>query len=403
MLKLFKPKANLIVILLLSLLLRVFRLDYPHSYVFDEVYHGFTAGEYLKGNKAAWEWWTSPPPGVAYEWTHPPLAKEIMAFSMWLTHTSDFWAFRLPGTLLGTASIFLLYLIGKKVFKKESVALLSTLIFSLDGLNFVQSRVGMNDIYLVSFSLASVYFLLEDKFFLSAIFWGLALSSKWTAVYLLVLLLTILLKKKKNSETIYFFTTPLLIYLLSYIPFFLMGHSFNQFRQLQDQMWYYHTHLRAVHDYASSWWSWPFNLVPVWYFVQYHKDGAISNIFAVGNPVVFWGGVVAVLVSLYQYLRKKIKVLLIPLLGYFIFWLPWAFSPRIAFLYHYSPSLPFMSLLLGYQLFLLNNQRYQKLFILAIVLIISGFLLIYPLATGVALPKSLILVFFRFNLAKNPF
>ncbi|MBI3485791.1 hypothetical protein HY025_02495, partial [Candidatus Daviesbacteria bacterium] len=62
---------------------------------------------------------------------------------------------------------------------------------------------------------------------------------------------------------------------------------------LQHQMWYYHTHLKAHHDYSSPWWSWPLNLYPVWYFVQYYSGPFMSNIFASGNPAVFWLGFIS--------------------------------------------------------------------------------------------------------------
>jgi len=164
-----KPKIILVLILLSTAFLRLYRLDYPNRYVFDEVYHAFTAKEYLLGHKEAWEWWTTPPPGVAYEWTHPPLAKEIMTISMFITDSTNAWAWRLPGALLGILSTFLVYLTALKLFKKESVALISGFIFSIDGINFVQSRTGMNDIYYVTFVLISLIFILNKKFFLSAI------------------------------------------------------------------------------------------------------------------------------------------------------------------------------------------------------------------------------------------
>src|SRR3990167_238063 len=106
-----KPKYILIIILLISTFLRLYRLDDPNKYVFDEVYHAFTAKEFLAGRKVAWEWWTKPPPGVAYEWTHPPLAKEVMATSMFIFQTEDAWAYRLPGALLGVLSVYLVYLL----------------------------------------------------------------------------------------------------------------------------------------------------------------------------------------------------------------------------------------------------------------------------------------------------
>src|SRR3989338_11109219 len=108
LIKKIKPKHILIFILVITTILRLCRLDYPNKYVFDEVYHAFTAKEYLKGSKEAWEWWTTPPPGVAYEWTHPPLTKEIMTASMFIFRSQDAWAWRLPGALLGILSVYLI-------------------------------------------------------------------------------------------------------------------------------------------------------------------------------------------------------------------------------------------------------------------------------------------------------
>ncbi len=108
----------LITILIISFFLRVFRLDYPKAYIFDEVYHGFTAKEYLKGSKDAWNPWAVSPNGVAYEWLHPPISKEIMTLSMFLLKSTDPWAFRLPGAILGVVSIFLVFKIGILLFKK---------------------------------------------------------------------------------------------------------------------------------------------------------------------------------------------------------------------------------------------------------------------------------------------
>src|SRR5579884_1886190 len=87
------PRNILIAILIFAAVSRLYNIWYPNSYVFDEVYHAFTAKEYVLNNKAAWEYWTTPPPGVAYEWTHPPLAKEIMALSMIIFHTFNSWAY----------------------------------------------------------------------------------------------------------------------------------------------------------------------------------------------------------------------------------------------------------------------------------------------------------------------
>ena len=402
-------KIILFIILVVSFALRVYRLNFPNAYVFDEVYHAFTAREYLKNSAAAWEWWSTPPKGVAFEWTHPPLVKEIMASSMLIFHTEDAWAWRIPGVILGTLSIFLVFKIATLLFKNEQVGLLSAFVFSLDGLNLVQSRTGMNDIYLVFFTLISLLAFLKNKFFISAVLFGLAISSKWSAAYILIVFLIIAIKNKQGlrprdlkqvTQLLYFVVVPVLIYLITYTPFFLLGHNFQQFLQLQQQMWWYHTHLVATHSYASAWWTWPLNLVPVWYFVEYQKD-TIANIFASGNIVLFALGIGAIFISILEYMKQKSFSLLITLGCFLAFWLPWAFSPRIMFLYHYNPSVPFLSMVLGYQL----NSLIKNKFVLTglLLTIVVGFIFIYPFLTGVFLPKNLLNFFFLTNLAKNPF
>ncbi|MBI4038644.1 phospholipid carrier-dependent glycosyltransferase, partial [Candidatus Daviesbacteria bacterium] len=151
------------------------------------------------------------------------------------------------------------------------------------------------------------------------------------------------------------------------------------------------------------WWSWPLNLYPVWYFVDYGKN-TIANIFASGNPALFWSGVIAVILTIREVILKKSLNLLIILLGFFSFWLPWSISPRIMFLYHFSPSVPFLSLALGYQLNkLLESSERKKLAITILVLIILAFVLIFPFLTAVPIPRDFVKVFFMTNLSKNIF
>ena len=437
----------LIAILVVSAFFHLFRLDYPNAYVFDEVYHGFTAKEYLVGNKEAWEWWTTPPAGVAFEWTHPPLAKEIMTVSMYLLgfvnqypgQNTEAFGWRLPGAILGIISVFLVYKLGQRLFN-TSTGLVAAFLFSFDGLNFVQSRTGMNDVYLVTFMLASVLFLLNRKFLLSAIFVGLALSSKWSALYLIglngLLLGHFFLTRKITfnegfKAVLYIAILAPIIYLISYTPFFLLNHNYGDtnnwglFIELQRQMWWYHSNLVATHDYASPAWSWPLNLYPVWYYVEYHSNGLVSNIFASGNPALFWMGIGGILITLYDfvlsYKKKNNSVsqeishkhqfvfndrdrFFIVLLGFFVFWLPWIFSPRIMFLYHYSPSVPFLCLSLGYQVELMIRHRKSRLIGLSILgIVVIGFLIVYPMLTGIPMSRELFTKFFEFNLTKNPF
>ncbi|MBI2085768.1 phospholipid carrier-dependent glycosyltransferase [Candidatus Daviesbacteria bacterium] len=401
--KFLKPRSILITILIVTAFLRLYRLDYPNKYVFDEVYHAYTAKEYLKGNKDAWSPWGKSPPGVAFEWLHPPIAKELMTASMFILHNTDAWAYRLPGALLGILSVFLVYKLAILLLKNETAALLSAFIFSIDGLVFVQSRTAMNDAYLVAFILLSVIFFVKQRYILAAVFMGISMSTKWTGVYLVLFYLPILLYQRQFSKLSYFILIPPIIYFISYIHYFLMGYNLSDLLELHKQIWWYQTHLKATHAYSSPWWSWPLNLYPVWYFVDYQKNN-IANIFASGNPVVFWVGSATVILTMIEAIKKKALNLLLISLGFIVFWLPWALSPRIMFLYHFSPSVPFLSLALGHQLnSILKNKEERKLAITILILIILSFILLFPFLTGVPIPRSFVKIFFLFNLSKNPF
>ncbi len=409
--KIIRTKNLLIILLIFTAITRLYNLNYPNTYIFDEVYHGFTAKEYLKGNKEAWSPWGKSEPGVAFEWLHPPISKEIMTASMFVLGSTDAWAWRLPGILLGVLSVFLVYKLGLLLFKKESAALISAFVFSIDGLNFVQSRTGMNDAYLVAFVLTSIIFFLKEKYILSALFMGAALATKWPGIFLALIYFPILWSQRSFKRLSYFILIPLIIYLLSYLPYFLIGYGWTDFVELHQQIWWYQTNLKATHDYASPWWSWPLNLYPVWYFVDYQKD-KIANIFASGNPLVFWFGTLAIILTAWEVIkgfilnssREVTQNLLIILAGFFIFWLPWAVSPRIMFLYHFSPAVPFLSLALGYQLNQLSKiKNGTTLVIIALLLMIISFLFLYPFLTGIPLPKDLANLFFLTNLSKNPF
>ena len=191
------PKVNLskksrgiilAIILTFAFITRVFDLGSPPNEYFDEVYHAFTAKVMMSADSAkAWEWWNTPPEGFAYEWTHPPLAKLGMVAGMKIFGENSF-GWRIPGAVLGVVSVFLVYLLGRQIFKDEAVGLLSAGVFSLDGLPLVMSRIGMNDSYILCFALLSIYLFLCRKNFLSALAFGLSIASKWSAIWVIPIL-----------------------------------------------------------------------------------------------------------------------------------------------------------------------------------------------------------------------
>lgn len=390
----------LVILLVFAALTRFYHLSYPQEFYFDEVYHSFTAVEMIKGNPAAWEWWNTPPEGMAYEWSHPPLAKLGMVAGIFLFGQQAL-GWRFSGALLGIGCVFLLYLLGQKIFNRK-VGFLAALLFAFDGLPLVMSRIGMNDTYFLFFGLLALWLFLKDKYLFSGLALGLSLASKWTAVYWLLVFgcywFFQFLKedKKKYFPFIkqkfllflcFFLILPLSVYLLSYLPFFLNNHSFSQWWELQKQMWWYHTGLKATHPFTSPWWSWLIMKRPVWLFVKYGQE-KITNIYAMGNPLVWWGGLISFFGVVWLAFKNRNEKLGLVIFAYLSLFLPWAFSPRIMFIYHYLPAIPFLCLFLAwFLLWLARKKEFKPIFVSYLLLVGITFLFFYPHWVGVEVTK----------------
>ncbi len=372
-----------ILILVFAFVTRVYRLYSPTSDYFDEIYHAFTAREILHGNPKAWEWWNEPPKGYAYEWTHPPLSKLIMVGGMMVLGENPV-GWRMPAAISGTLTVVLVYAISQFLFKDRLLSTLAAAVFSLDGLSLVLSRIGMNDSYFLLFALVSIYLYMRDRNFLSAIFLGLAAASKWSTMWTLPIYIVahFALKKKIRLSYLWFLILPPLVYIATYIPMFTSGHGFDIFIGMQKQMWWYHTNLRATHPFTSPWYTWPFLYKPVWLYTGTPINGVVENVYLMGNPIVFWFGVFSVLYCLYRVIKHKFLVLGLVVFAYFVYFAPWALSPRIMFLYHYLPSIPFMIICIAY--FLRKNMKFILPFF-----VIAGVVFVYFYPRFIGYPVSL--------------
>ena len=384
-----RSNKSLMLILILATLLRFVNLSHPAAYIFDEVYHGFTAREYLHSRVEAWEWWTKPPEGVAYEWTHPPVAKYGMVLGMLILGEGEL-GYRAGSAVMGVLGILGLYLFVSSLTHNKNLALLTAFLMTIEGTHIAQSRIAMNDSYMLTFYIWSLYAAVKSRWKMVAILYGLALGSKWSALYGALPLA--LLYSYNNSFfskqnfmhyikhfifAIRYILITAAVYILTFAPFILAGHTWAQWWELHRQMWYYHTTLVATHGYQSTPLQWIFGARPVWYWVQY-GEGVISNIYVHSNPLVLWLGLVALILQL-PLIRRFPYFLLYTL--YFILFIPWVISPRIMFYYHYLPSAVFLlPILASWLLALPKKIMYVSLFTLTLsLLLISPMLYGYPL------------------------
>lgn len=406
--KFFIPE---ILILLFAIVTRFINLGYPKGHIFDEVYHAFTAQELFKGNPAAWEWWNTPPQGFAYEWTHPPLAKEFMTAAIFIFGDSSF-AWRFFSALFGVGVIVLIYFLTLELFKNRRIAILASLVATLDGLILVMSRIAMNDIYFVFFSLLAILMFVKKKYFIMALALGLAVSSKWTGVFTIGIIISLFIVRNfKNhinvAKFFKFFATilivPFCIYLLSYVPFFMQKHipplqnyssNMQTFVELQQQMWWYHTNLKATHSYQSNPLDWILNLRPVWIYVD-NKESKVANIYTLDNPIIPIIGFLSI-IYLALNLRKSFPKALV-VISYFLFFILWIKSPRIMFNYHYLASTVFLTIALGFSINELFERKYKLIAYSVLVIMFFLFIYFYPFWTGIHLETEFAKAHFWLN------
>lgn len=363
---------------LIALCLYFWRIEVPWNgnwgYIYDEVYHAYTAEQYVNGNADAWIFTTkSPVEGTAYEWTHPPLGKEIIAVGIWL-NGNTLLGWRFTSAIFGAIGIALIYWLALVLTRRRTAAIFAAILTLADGLYFVQSRGGLLDIYgavfMVGAFIAFYKYLAADA---TQVRWplvgmglglGLGIATKWNAAYgaavvgLIVMLRTLFLlakalttkgEEKRASQAGFvqhliwvplgMAVLPALIYMITYIPFFAYGFGWDLFKQLQWQMYNYHSTLKATHAYQSQWWQWILAQRPVWYGVKYEQNGVVGYTYANGNPLLYWSFFAAIPYALYLWWRReKYPQMLVLTIGFFGQWLPWALIPRIAYAYHFLPA-----------------------------------------------------------------
>ncbi|MFR6424925.1 MAG: phospholipid carrier-dependent glycosyltransferase [Oscillospiraceae bacterium] len=387
---------------------------YYNSTYFDEIYHARTAYEHLRGV-------------YPYEVSHPPLGKEILSLGIVLFGMTPF-GWRCMGALFGVAMLPLMWDLLRRMFRDDRVALCGAALLACDFMHLTQTRIATIDSFATLFILLMYLFLYryftEGKLrHLAAcgVTFGIGAATKWTCLYagaglgVLWALHWVFSGVRAHRAgdgrryarrllgnigfcLVFFVLVPGMIYYASYYPYGaargLHGAGMYFTREyaaivLENQrfMFTYHAGLVATHPYASRWWQWLLDLRPILYYLSY-GDGTVSTIGAFVNPLLCWGGLLALPVLAYR-AWKRDRTALFLLVGYLAQVLPWVFISRLTFEYHYFAATLFLVLALGYVFDRLRRRGY-----LGIVYAFTAangvlFALFYPVLTGVTISREL--------------
>ncbi|WP_314837958.1 phospholipid carrier-dependent glycosyltransferase [Solobacterium moorei] len=383
---------------------------YYNQAYFDEIYHVRNAWEIANRQ-------------YMYASVHPLLGTNIIALSIHLFGMHPF-AWRLPGAIASVLMLPVLYGILKHLLKRDYLSLIGSFLLAADFMHITTARIATLEPFSILFILCSFYWMLKycrSNFytlpmwkgilylFLSGIFMGLSIATKWTGCYAAIGLAIMLftnwiqrfLEYKKDKEAhqqffkillttmlaciLFFIIIPIVIYCISYIPDKIFRNEpwtiANVWKQAQ-QMYHYHVNLNATHPYQSTWFQWILDLRPMWYYVGI-KENVFHTISCFSNPLLTWIGLPAILFTTYRALCKKDIVGWYIVVGYFSGLLPWIiYVQRIVFAYHFYPTSLFTIIAIVYCINLLNNRKMSIVVPAYLAAYLALFILFLPVITG---------------------
>ncbi|QIG79097.1 phospholipid carrier-dependent glycosyltransferase [Stakelama tenebrarum] len=359
---------------------------------------------------------------------HPLVGKELIAFGMAIFGDNP-WGWRIMSTLAGSATVVATFTLIFLMIGRMRFAVAGTVFLILNQMLYVQARIAMLDVFLGAFLLWAMVAMLwamrapPDKvwrrWLLAAVLWGLAVGSKWAAIpYVAMACLAFLAIRLRDSAAqgggaaavtrrmlagkgqahwpgmatipglLALGLLSIAVYLITFTPDFFLTYAAippGRLIPFQYDMYHAQTQVLAEHTYQSDWWTWPIMARPIWYFYEFNHN-AQRGVLLIGNPVILWGGLVAVAGCYWAWLREKNRaagaaaLLWTASLGIYI-----VIPKSLGFFYYYYLSSIFLcvALAVAFAHFDRGRKRGYEEWFGAVALL--AFIYFFPIISGAAL------------------
>ena len=395
----------LVVILVGAAIMRMVSLGRPTELVFDEIYYARNACWYLYASEAVCQIADQASRG------HPPLGNWLVATGIAAFGYQPF-GWRIGAAVAGTLSVGLVYVLAWRLLRGWTAgrgatvgAIAASGLLATDFLHLVQSRIGMLDVFLALFVIGAVLGVVLDRDrarerpdapwwwrlalgrpwrLLAGACLGAALGVKWSGLYIAPAVIGLVVaweiaeqrrvqpkagwpaalvgafRREALPTFVLLGVVPILVYLAGYIgrmPGELVALPWDPASvwrgiwEHQRAMLEFHTGAGPDHPYQSPPWSWPLLKRPVAYWFG-QEEGAYREILALGNPVTWWPGIVALAALGVTWwggrlgLSRPEPVILAAAGSSYVPWLVLAGSGQ-AFIWYFLPTVPFLCLALG--------------------------------------------------------
>jgi dolichyl-phosphate-mannose-protein mannosyltransferase len=187
-------------------ILHLVGISHPRGMIFDEIYYA-KEGNDLLYHGVEWDHNANQAEYVV----HPPLGKWLISAGIKVFGYNEL-GWRVAAAVFGTLAVLVVIRTGRRLFRSTVLGCAAGLLMTLDGLEFVLSRVALLDIFLMFFILAAFAFLVLDRDhrrrrwlraleegkarppfgvpwwrLASAVMLGCAMSVKWSALWYILL------------------------------------------------------------------------------------------------------------------------------------------------------------------------------------------------------------------------
>ncbi len=337
-------------------------LDRPSRIMFDEV-HYVPAAQALLALEG--------PRNVE----HPLVGKELIGAGIVLFGDNPI-GWRVFTSLAGTATVLGAFAFVWLLLGSMRAALIGAVLTALNQTVYVQARTAMLDIFLGAFLLWAMVVMLwamkgspaqvRRRWIGAGVLLGLAVGTKWAAIpYVALACLAFLILRLRDARAkgpvhwpglgtisglLVLGGVSIATYLATFFPAFFYERdplTLARLIPLQQEMYALQTQVLTKHTYQSDWWSWPLMLRPIWYFYEWDQ-GAQRGVLLIGNPVIMWGGLIAVLACLWAWIKSRairplaVALLWIASLGIYV-----VIPKSLGFYYYYHLSGIFLCLVLA--------------------------------------------------------
>lgn len=251
------------------------------------------------------------------------------AFTADLRTNGNAWSWRAPSAVMGIITVTFAALASRRLFRSDLAGALAGGFVLMDNLILSSSRIALLDIYATGFAVLAVYcatFANRRGLLLSALFLGLGFSCKYYVLFVgpPVLLLSLwthlragkLRKRRFDLHLVAYPFIALTVWMATYTPWWVIWyrtysqgtgwHAFSSgvtgalshWSKVQKESIGWLTVGVQEHQYASPPVEWLPMVTPMSYIgpgTPFPSGDFISRyIYAIGNPILWWGACIAV-------------------------------------------------------------------------------------------------------------